>query len=135
MNNTRFATIIHILTILATKMGEWINSEWIAGSININPVIVRKELSILQEQGWVISRKGKEGGFMLNTSSENISLAELYKVVKNSDILGKKNQNPNSKCPIGKDINKELDTLFNETDELVLASLQTKTLKSFIEQF
>ena len=135
MNNTRFATIIHILTILATKMGEWLNSEWIAGSININPVIVRKELSILQEQGWVISRKGKEGGFMLNTSSENISLAELYKVVKNSDILGKKNQNPNSKCPIGKDINKELDTLFNETDELVLASLQTKTLKSFIEQF
>ncbi|HUH19144.1 Rrf2 family transcriptional regulator [Albibacterium sp.] len=135
MNNTRFATIIHILTILATKMGEWLNSEWIAGSININPVIVRKELSILQEQGWVISRKGKEGGFMLNTSSENITLAELYKVVKNSDILGKKNQNPNSKCPIGKDINKELDTLFNETDELVLASLQTKTLKSFIEQF
>ncbi len=135
MNNTRFATIIHILTILATKMGEWINSEWIAGSININPVIVRKELSILQEQGWVISRKGKEGGFMLNTSSENITLAELYKVVKNSDILGKKNQNPNSQCPIGKDINKELDTLFNETDELVIASLQTKTLKSFIEQF
>src|SRR5690606_4944593 len=123
MNNTRFATIVHILTILATKMGEWINSEWIADSINTNPVIVRKELSILQEQGWVTSRKGKDGGFMLNTSSDNITLAELYKVVKNSDVLGKKNPNPNSKCPIGRDINKELDALFNETDELVFASL------------
>lgn len=135
MNNTRFATIIHILTILATKMGEWINSEWIAGSINTNPVIVRKELSILQEQGWVTSRKGKDGGFMLNVSNDKITLAELYKVVKNSDVLGKKNLNPSSKCPIGKDINKNLETLFTETDELVIASLQTKTLKSFMEQF
>lgn len=135
MNNTRFATIIHILTLLAKNPGEWMNSDWIASSINTNPVIVRKELGILQEQGWVTSRKGKEGGFMLNTSSDNITLAELYMVVKNSDVLGKKNLNLNSRCPIGKDMNRELDILFNETDALVFASLQTKTLKSFIEQF
>lgn len=135
MNNTRFATILHILTILAARPGEWMNSDWIAGSINTNPVIVRKELGILQEHGWVISRKGKDGGFILNISSDKITLAELYKVVKNSDVLGKKNLNPSSKCPIGKDINKNLETLFTETDELVIASLQTKTLKSFMEQF
>ena len=135
MNNTRFATILHILTILAARPGEWMNSDWIAGSINTNPVIVRKELGILQEHGWVISRKGKDGGFILNISSDKITLAELYKVVKNSDVLGKKNLNPSSKCPIGKDINKNLETLFTETDELVFASLQTKTLKSFMDQF
>lgn len=135
MNNTRFATIIHILTLLATRPGEWMNSDWIASSINTNPVIVRKELGILQEHGWVTSRKGKDGGFILNISSDKITLAELYTVVKNSDVLGKKNLNPNSKCPIGKDINKNLETLFTETDELVFASLQTKTLKSFMDQF
>lgn len=135
MNNTRFATIIHILTLLATRPGEWMNSDWIASSINTNPVIVRKELGILQEHGWVTSRKGKDGGFILNISSDKITLAELYTVVKNSDVLGKKNLNPSSKCPIGKDINKNLETLFTETDELVFASLQTKTLKSFMDQF
>ncbi|TCK85674.1 BadM/Rrf2 family transcriptional regulator [Albibacterium bauzanense] len=135
MNNTRFATIIHILTLLAKNPGEWMNSDWIAGSINTNPVIVRKELGVLQEQGWVTSRKGKDGGFILNISSDEITLAELYKVVKNSDVLGKKNLNPNPQCPIGKDINKNLETLFTETDDLVFASLQRKTLKSFMEQF
>jgi len=135
MNNTRFATIIHILTLLAKRPGEWMNSDWIASSINTNAVIVRKELGMLQEHGWVISRKGKDGGSMLNISSGEITLAELYKVVKNSDVLGKKNLNPNSQCPIGKDINKKLETLFTETDELVFSSLQTKTLKNFIEQF
>lgn len=135
MNNTRFATMIHILTLLAKSPGEWMNSEWIANSININPVIVRKELGNLQSIGWVTSRKGKEGGFSLNTPSDKITLAELYRIVKNSDVLGKKNQSPNPQCPIGKDINKQLETLYTHTDDLVLESLRTKTLKSFIEQF
>ncbi len=135
MNNTRFATVIHILTILAKSPSEWLSSDWIAASIQINPVIVRKELGALQDQGWVISRKGKEGGSMLLVSSDEINLADIYKVVKNSDVLGKKNLNPNSKCPIGKDINKELEDLFVEIDEIVFDALQHRTLASFVKQF
>ena len=51
MNNTRFATAIHIMTLLAESPQDWLTSEWIAGSININPVIVRKELGVLREAG------------------------------------------------------------------------------------
>ncbi|CAL1518552.1 Rrf2 family transcriptional regulator [Chitinophaga sp. MM2321] len=135
MNNTKFATVIHILTILAKSPGEWLSSDWIAGSIQINPVIVRKELSALQDQGWVISRKGKEGGYMLLVPSKEISLADIYKTVKKLDVLGKKNLNPNPKCPIGKDINKELEDLFMEIDESVFNALQHRTLESFVKQF
>lgn len=135
MNNTRFATIIHILTILAKNPGEWLSSEWIAGSIHINPVIVRKELGVLQDRGWVVSRKGKEGGSMLQVSSSEITLADIYKSVKNTNVLGKKNLCPNLKCPIGKDINKELEDLFAETDEIVFGALKHRTLESFVKQF
>ncbi len=135
MNNTRFATSIHILTILAKSPGEWLNSDWIAESININPVIVRKELGALQDRGWVVSRKGKEGGSMLHVPSDKITLADIYKAVKNANVLGKKNLNPNPKCPIGRDVNRELENLFTETDELLLAALQRRTLKDFAEQF
>ena len=44
MNNTRFATAIHILTLLDKNSDAWLTSEWIAGSININSAIVRKEI-------------------------------------------------------------------------------------------
>ncbi|WP_257657043.1 Rrf2 family transcriptional regulator [Parapedobacter lycopersici] len=135
MNNTRFATLIHILTILAKSPGEWLSSDWIAGSIQINPVIVRKELGALQEQGWVTSRKGKEGGSMLLVSSDEITLADIYKTVKNSNVLGKKNLSPSPKCPIGKNINKELEELFDETDEIVFVALQRRTLAGFVDQF
>ncbi len=135
MSNTRFATVVHVLTVLADRPDEWLSSDWIAGSININPVIVRKELGALQDQGWVISRKGKEGGYMLAVSSNKIVLADVYKLVKNTDVLGKKNLHPNPKCPVGKDINAKLEALFRETDEQVFALLRKKTLKDFVSQF
>ncbi len=135
MNNTRFATIIHILTLLAKYPNEWLSSDWIAGSININPVIVRKELGVLQEVSLIISRKGKEGGSKLNISSDKITLADIYLSVKNSDILGKKNLKTNPKCPIGKSINEKLESLFTETDQLVVESLKHKTLYDFVKQF
>ncbi|MCV9386847.1 Rrf2 family transcriptional regulator [Reichenbachiella ulvae] len=135
MNNTRFATALHILALLADSEEEWMRSEWIAGSINVNPVIVRKELSLLNEAGLVDSRKGKVGGFKLKKNSEDISLAEIYHVVKNSEVLGKKNLNPNPKCPIGKEINQQLDGLFVEMNDLLNRNLERKSLKKFVEQF
>lgn len=135
MNNTRFATLIHILTLLARNPGQWLSSDWIAGSIHINPVIVRKELGVLQTLGWVTSKKGKEGGSMLHVSSCEISLADIYKAVKNSNVLGRKNDCNDSKCPIGNNINKELDRLFNETDDIVFNALKNKNLQNFVAQF
>lgn len=135
MNNTRFATVLHILTLLAKSPGEWLSSDWIAGSIQINPVIVRKELGVLQDQGWVISKKGKEGGSMLGVPVSKISLADIYNTVKSTNVLGKKNQNPNPKCPVGKHVNAELEQLFAETDALLCAALSHKTLENFVQQF
>ncbi len=135
MNNTRFATVMHILVLMVEYPGKWLSSDWIAQSININPVIVRKALSSLQEQGWVTSRKGKDGGSMLTVTSDEITLGAIYKVVKNSDVLGRRNLNPNPKCPVGKNINEKLQALSAETNELVVASLQGKTLKDFVGKF
>ncbi|CEJ70400.1 Rrf2 family transcriptional regulator [Chryseobacterium oranimense] len=135
MNNTRFATAIHIMTLLAKSPQEWLTSEWIAGSININPAIVRKEISVLREAGLITSRQGKEGGSQLGKSAEQISISEIYRAVKNTEVLGKKNQNPNPACSVGKEINTHLNTLFEETDQLVTQFLGDKSLKEFSEQF
>jgi Rrf2 family protein len=135
MNNTRFATAIHIMTLLTESPQDWLTSEWIAGSININPVIVRKELGVLREAGLITSRQGKEGGSQLAKSADSIRISEIYLAVKNTEVLGKKNNNPNPVCPVGKEINNHLKNLFSETDQLVLDFLENKSLKQFSEQF
>ena len=135
MNNTRFATVIHILTLLSVSQEEWLSSDFIAGSIAVNPVIVRKELSVLKANHFIESRKGKEGGVRLAKRSETISLADIFKAVNSSELLGKKNKMPNPNCPIGKQINSNLSDLYAVTDEVVLEFLKTKTLKDFSNKF
>ena len=135
MNNTRFATAIHIMTLLAKNSPEWMTSDWIAGSININAVMVRNELVILKKNGLVESKQGKDGGVRLAKNAEEITIAEIYEAIKNSEVLGKKNQNPNPLCNVGKDINENLEVLFSDTDDLVLQFLKGKNLSDFTKQF
>ncbi len=131
MNNTRFATAIHILTLLAKQPEEWLSSDYIAGSISINPVVVRKELIVLNGVGLTISKKGKEGGVQLAKPTNEILLSDIYIAVKNHEILGKKNQHPNPKCPVGRQINDTLSELYQTTDHLVINSLEQITLEDF----
>ncbi len=135
MNNTRFATAIHIMTLLTDSPQEWLTSEWMAGSININPVMVRKELSVLKEAGLITSRQGKVGGSQLAKNANEIRISDIYAAVKNTEVLGKKNNNPNPACTVGKEINKHLEILFSETDQLVIRFLGDKTLKEFTDNF
>ena len=135
MNNTRFATAIHIMTLLAKNSPDWMTSDWIAGSININAVMVRNELVILKKTGLVESKQGQDGGVRISKNANNITIAEIYEAVKNSEVLGKKNQSPNPLCNIGKDINENLAILFSDTDDLVLQFLKEKKLSDFSNQF
>jgi len=135
MNNTRFATAMHIMILLAKSPQEWLTSEWMAGSININPAVVRKEISVLREAGLIVSRKGKDGGSRLSLNPEAISLSAIYAAVKNTELLGKKNQNPNPVCNVGREINDHLGNLFSEADQLVLNFLGDQSLQQFSDRF
>ncbi|MDO5608009.1 MAG: Rrf2 family transcriptional regulator [Capnocytophaga sp.] len=135
MNNTRFATAVHIMTVLASKADQWLSSDYIAGSIQINAAMVRKEIAVLLKAGLVESRKGKEGGCRLAKNPEKIYLSEIFKAVNANAILGKKNKKTNPKCPIGKQINQHLDDLFDEIDANVLEMLSSKSVADFLRKF
>ena len=102
MNNSRFSISLHILTLLDEAKGTLVSSEYLAGSININPVLVRKEIMNLRKHGFVDSKEGKGGGSFLAKNASNINLGAVYKAVNNSNILGQSKNEPNPKCPIGK---------------------------------
>jgi DNA-binding IscR family transcriptional regulator len=55
----RFQVAIHILTLLRSADSALLPSDDIAGSLNVNPVLIRKELSQLQRAGLVISKQGQ----------------------------------------------------------------------------
>jgi len=134
MNNLRFATAVHILVLLDKNQGELITSDFIAGSINVNPVVVRREIKLLREAGLIEAKKGKIGGCALGVDASKILLGNLYKIVNKENMLGRKNQ-PNPNCSVGRQINGKLDELFDQTDTTLIATLNKQTLKDFSNQF
>ncbi|EDM34997.1 transcriptional regulator, BadM/Rrf2 family protein [Pedobacter sp. BAL39] len=135
MNNARFAISLHILTLLEKANGELMSSDYMAGSININPVIVRKELINLRNKGFVTSKEGKNGGSMLAKAASQISLDEVYLAVRQNNLLGSSKNSPNPLCPVGRQINTHLDTLYETTEQVLVRELAKKTLADFSREF
>lgn len=133
--NGRFQIAVHIMTLLCTAGNEMLSSDYIAGSVNINPVLIRKELSNLIKHGLVVSKEGKSGGYSLAMPANEITIAEVYQTVQDAPILGKARNIPNPKCPIGKQINKHLDQLNNEIDKAIIKKLGKQTIVAFTQQF
>jgi Rrf2 family protein len=135
MNNSSFSISVHILTLLAEAKGQLLSSDYLAGSININPVLVRKELINLREHGLVASKEGKNGGSYLNKAADDIYLSNVYEAVKRSSLLGQSKNTPNPACPIGRQISTHLNNLYNDAEKALVNQLKTVTLQSFVNQF
>ncbi|NIG54659.1 Rrf2 family transcriptional regulator [Chitinophaga sp. Cy-1792] len=135
MNNGRFPISLHILTLLARAKGELLPSDLIAGSINCNPVLVRKEISNLRNHGLIESKEGKNGGATLAKPAETILLADIYNAVKQSSLLGNSRNMPNPDCSVGKQINLHLDNLYAEVEGALIKKLQHISLDDFSSQF
>ena len=133
--NGRFPIALHILTLLSKSADELASSDYIAGSININPALARKEISNLRNQGFISSKEGKSGGYTLGKSSKQITLADVYRAVKNQPVLGVAKNTPNPGCPVGKQINKKLDELYADLDQTLLEKLSSITIEDFANQF
>ncbi len=135
LNSAKFSISLHILTLLASSGGELLTSEFLASGININPVLVRKELANLRKFGFIESKEGKNGGSYLAKPATQIQLSEVYKAVRQSSLLGQLNNQPNPNCPIGRQINQHLNDLFDEAELAMLSRLGEITLADFLNKF
>jgi Rrf2 family protein len=132
MIDGRFAIAIHILTLLS--MEEGVSSEYIAGSININPVLVRKELSRLRKAGLIETKEGKNGGSFLACSPRKITLADVYKATYEKPLFNHSKNKPNNHCPMGCKIGRIMDEVNEEAEAALLKRLSGISIEKFSRQ-
>ena len=135
MISGKFAITVHILTLMTKYPEEYLSSEFIAGSMNINPVLVRKEIANLKKHNIVESREGKFGGTRLAKSAAEITLEDIFNLTFDCVSLGYAKNDPNQECLIGKKINQNLEGLYKDVNERICCHLKDITLVSFSEQF
>ena len=126
--NTRFAVAVHVLTLLQSQGGEPASSEWIAGSVNTNPALIRRLLSQLARAGLTRSQMGAGGGAMLAKAAEDIDLAQVYRAVSNDADVIPIHTSPNPKCPVGRNIQAVLERRIDAAQRALEAELARTTI-------
>ena len=129
VTSSRFAVAVHILALHATCEDEQpLTSEFVAASVNTNPVVVRRLLGRLRTKGLVEVRPGPGGGSRLARSPERLRLAEVYRAVEDEGLLAMHRHGPNPRCPVGAHIQAALAGVLAEAEAGLLKALERRTL-------
>jgi len=108
---SRFTIAVHIITAVDYfKDKEKVTSNFLAGSVGANPVIVRNVMGNLKEAGIIDISQGKSG-ITLAKKPDEITFFDIYKAVDCIDDEGlfHFHENPNANCPVGRNIHKAVD--------------------------
>jgi Rrf2 family protein len=124
---------VHVLALLAYREGDRVTSALLAGSINTNPVIVRRLLLALQRAKLVDTCKGAGAGSRLNYSPKRIDLAQIYRAVEDCEPFATPSRKPNEDCPVGHCMLKELEKIFTSAQSALERDLQKTTLADVME--
>lgn len=132
--SSRFTVAIHIISLLAIYGKPTLTSEQIAGSVNTNPVVIRRILGMLKAQGIVNMNRGS-GGAYLTKPVESITMLDVYKAVceMEGDQLFRVHENPNLDCPVGANIQEVATTTLRNAQEAMEAVLDKTTLRDLIQ--
>jgi Rrf2 family protein len=134
MNSSSRTTIaIHILTLLAWCGSDPLTSEFIASSVNTNPVVIRRLLARLREAGLVASRSGPGGGWQLLAEPGKVTLRDIHRVMEDAPLFPLHASAPNPRCPVGKNIQGALEGIFRSAQEALEADLARTTLASLVK--
>ena len=129
----RFAMAVHVLAVLAYKEGDRVTSSLLAGSVNTNPVIIRRLLLVLQRAKLVDTCKGAGSGSRLNRSPRRINLAQVYRAVEVAEAFASPPRKPNAACPVGKCIREALGRVCASAQSALERDLEKTTLADVMD--
>jgi DNA-binding IscR family transcriptional regulator len=84
----RFALSLKVLTVLAAKPAMMLTSAAIAEELGESAVMVRRSFLLLHKAGWVVQRKGPNGGAQLKVGAKQIGLGDLFEAATGDWLAG-----------------------------------------------
>ena len=142
--SSRFTVALHIFACVDVFKDDYkVTSDFLAGSINTNPVIIRKILSQLKSAGLITVARGT-GGITVNKPLEEITFFDVYQAIEpvENGSLFHFHDAPNPDCPVGRNIHALLDdklkaiqdAMEDEMRKYTLADLRTGMKELLAEQ-
>ena len=127
--SSRFTMAIHMFACIDTFAGQKMTSDFMAGSVGTNPVVIRKLLQQLKAAGLVEVARGT-GGVRITRPLDQITFLDIYRAVECTpdEELFHFHENPNAQCPVGRNIHHVLDEKLDKVQKAMERELEAITL-------
>ncbi|MDD3183948.1 MAG: Rrf2 family transcriptional regulator [Anaerostipes sp.] len=133
--SSRFTIAIHILACIDTFKDDYkVTSDFLAGSVNVNPVVIRRLIQQLKAAGIITVIRGSGGAEIAKPLSE-ITMLDIYKAVdsiENGELFHF-HENPNKECPVGRNIHNVLDDKLNRVQTAMENEMRSITIQEIVE--
>ncbi len=134
--SSRFTIAIHIFACIGVFEKEHkITSDFLASSVNVNPVMIRNILGQLKKAGLVKVARGS-GGASIARPMDEITLLDVYEAVEciEEGVLFHMHENPNAKCPVGRNIHQIVAPKLQQVQSAMEQELRSITLEDIKEE-
>lgn len=125
--STKLSVAVHILSLLDIEADNHLTSTQIAGSVNTNPVVIRRIMGQLKKANLIESYVGKKSNKLSKLPSE-ITLLDVYLAVHEDELPYGIHQNTEINCVVGSQIQDVLETTYQKIQSEMMDSLKKVTL-------
>jgi len=132
--DSRLSGVLHVLLHMA-EIGGPVTSERLAKAMATNPVVVRRIMAGLREQGYVRSEKGHGGGWMIDCDLSAVTLRDIYVALGCPSLLAIGHRAEAPECLVEQAVNAALDHAFRDAEALLLSRLGDVTLAALSADF
>jgi len=133
--SSRFTIAIHIFACInAFEKDCKITSDFLASSVNVNPVVIRRLLTQLKAAGLITVARGS-GGTAIAKPLEEITFYDIYLAVEcvEDNKLFHFHENPSMLCPVGRNIHNVLDDKLEQIQAAMEHEMKIITIKDAIK--
>ena len=133
--SSRFTVAAHVLICIEMFKNERkVTSDFLASSVNVNPVVIRRILQQLKGAGIVTVTRGS-GGADTAKPLDEITLLDLYNAVECVDdgTLFHFHEDPNQICPVGRNIHAVLDGRLEDIQRAMEEQMKSVTIRDIVE--
>jgi Rrf2 family protein len=131
--NTQFSIAVHVLAALANYETAF-TSETLAGSVNANPVFVKRILVKLSKAKLVKTTVGKSGGYDLARSPKSISLLDISDAVNPPSAFAIHSYAKSKGCMVSCNIKEVMSEILVGTQKAVDNDLKRTTLADVVSK-
>lgn len=133
--NSDFTIAVHSLVYLAYLPDHMASSEVIAKNVCTNPARIRKMMSSLRNHGFVKTKEGIGGGYILDCNPQEITLSDIYQTVSQGSIKPHWcTGDPEQKCLVSSNTQVVMDQIFSEAEQYFQTYLDKITIASVLEK-